>query len=156
MRCWPAGSITYPYKWIMYDNENWAQTPTAEKNDPVTYMQDFTSACHAHGYKSIMAPGYDLFTTAKTKYPLQRSPADGDAVAMVRPGHRRDGRASAATCSCCRRVAARISRVFAELFNATATPRWRRSAPAALVFGEVSSSNATGATAAGPGRVDGH
>lgn len=67
----PKGSITYGYKWIMYDNEVWANTPTAEQNDPVTYMQDFISACHNNTprYKAIMAPGYGLFSTAQGAWP---------------------------------------------------------------------------------------
>jgi hypothetical protein len=64
-----SGAIKYPYKWVMYDPEDWAQTPVNEQQDPVTYMKQFNQLAHAHGYKVIEAPAMDLCAVSGTKYP---------------------------------------------------------------------------------------
>ena len=64
-----SGAIKYPYKWVMYDPENWASTPAAEAQDPVTYMKQFNQLAHAHGLKVIEAPAMDLCSVSGTKYP---------------------------------------------------------------------------------------
>ncbi len=40
-----SGAITYPYKWVMYDPEDWAQTPVNEQQDPVKYMELTSPNC---------------------------------------------------------------------------------------------------------------
>ena len=64
-----SGAIKYPYKWVMYDPEDWAQTPVAEQQDPVTYMKQFNQLAHAHGLKVIEAPAMDLCSVSGTNYP---------------------------------------------------------------------------------------
>jgi len=54
------GLITFPYRWVMYDPEKWAQTPLSEQQDPTTYMTLFGQLAHAHGLKVIQAPAMDL------------------------------------------------------------------------------------------------
>jgi hypothetical protein len=55
-----SGAIHYPYKWVMYDPENWSATPVNEQQDPVKYMTLFGQLAHAHGLKVIQAPALDL------------------------------------------------------------------------------------------------
>jgi hypothetical protein len=46
--------------WIMYDNENWPQTPRNEQQQPLLYEQKFADLAHAHGYKVMLAPAQNL------------------------------------------------------------------------------------------------
>jgi hypothetical protein len=64
-----GGAITYPYKWVMYDPENWSQTPVGEQQNPVKYMKLFGQLAHAHGLKVIEAPAMDLCSVSGTNYP---------------------------------------------------------------------------------------
>jgi hypothetical protein len=64
-----SGAITYPYKWVMYDPEDWAQTPVSEQQDPVKYMKLFGQLAHAHSLKVIEAPAMDLCSVSGTNYP---------------------------------------------------------------------------------------
>jgi hypothetical protein len=59
-----SGAITYPYKWVMYDPEGWANTPSAEQKDPVKYLGLFASLAHSKGYKVIETPARDLGNVA--------------------------------------------------------------------------------------------
>ncbi len=52
--------ISFPYQWVMYDPEKWAQTPLNEQQNPAKYMTLFGRLAHAHGLKVIMAPALDL------------------------------------------------------------------------------------------------
>jgi hypothetical protein len=61
--------ITYPYKWVMYDPENWAQTPLNEQQDPIKYMQLFGQLAHAHGLKVTDVPARDLSSASGSLYP---------------------------------------------------------------------------------------
>jgi hypothetical protein len=61
-----SGAITYPYKWVMYDPEGWANTPLAEQQNPVKYLGLFASLAHQHGYKVIETPARDLGNVATT------------------------------------------------------------------------------------------
>lgn len=135
--------IQYAYEWIAYDNEQQASTPVVEQDDPVTYMQDFISACHNNNpsYKVICAPGYDLFTPAKTKYPL--NPGELQWQWFVRVIVAMGG----AGCDLflLQNESQQNTSIYAELFNATAATLATIS-PATIVFGEVSSSNASGTT----------
>jgi len=64
-----SGAITYPYKWVMYDPEDWSQTPVGEQQDPVKYMELFGQLAHAHGLKVVEAPAMDLCSVSGTAYP---------------------------------------------------------------------------------------
>ncbi len=64
-----SGAIKYPYKWVMYDPEDWAQTPVNEQQDPITYMKLFGQLAHAHGLKVAEAPAMDLCSVSGTAYP---------------------------------------------------------------------------------------
>jgi hypothetical protein len=66
-----SGAIKYPYKWVMYDPENWASTPAAEAQDPVKYLKLFGQLAHAHGLKVAEAPSLDLCSVTGTVYPRQ-------------------------------------------------------------------------------------
>jgi hypothetical protein len=65
------GAIKYPYKWVMYDPEDWAATPVGEQQDPVKYMKLFGQLAHAHGLKVVEAPAMDLCSVSGTAYPRQ-------------------------------------------------------------------------------------
>ena len=64
-----SGSISYPYKWVMYDLEQWSQTPLSEQQDPVRSMTLFGQLAHAHGLKVIQAPALDLGTVPGSVLP---------------------------------------------------------------------------------------
>jgi hypothetical protein len=64
-----SGAIKYPYKWVMYDPEDWAQTPVGEQQDPVKYMKLFGQLAHANGLKVIEAPAMDVCSVTGTNYP---------------------------------------------------------------------------------------
>ena len=64
-----SGAIKYPYKWVMYDPEDWSQTPVGEQQNPVKYMKLFGQLAHAHGLKAIEAPAMDLCAVSGTAYP---------------------------------------------------------------------------------------
>ncbi len=66
-----SGAITYPYKWVMYDPEDWSQTPVGEQQNPVKYMKLFGQLAHAHGLKVVEAPAMDLCSVSGTAYPRQ-------------------------------------------------------------------------------------
>jgi hypothetical protein len=66
-----SGAIHYPYKWVLYDPENWAATPVSERRNPVKYMTLFGQLAHANGLKVIQAPGLDLATVTGSVLPRQ-------------------------------------------------------------------------------------
>src|SRR6202020_394669 len=66
-----SGAITYPYKWVMYDPENWTATPVNEQQDPVKYMTLFGQLAHANGLKVIQAPALDLGSVTGSLLPRQ-------------------------------------------------------------------------------------
>jgi hypothetical protein len=66
-----SGAIKYPYKWVMYDPEDWPQTPVDEQDNPVKFMELFGKLAHAHGLKVVEAPAMDLCSVAGTAYPRQ-------------------------------------------------------------------------------------
>jgi hypothetical protein len=67
-----SSAIRYPYRWVMYDPENWSQTPVGERQNPVKYMTLFGQLAHANGLKVIQAPGLDLGTVAGSVLPRRR------------------------------------------------------------------------------------
>jgi hypothetical protein len=64
-----SGAIRYPYKWVMYDPEDWTATPVGEQQDPVKYMTLFGQLAHANGLKVIQAPALDLGSVTGTVLP---------------------------------------------------------------------------------------
>ena len=138
----------------MYDNENWAQTPTAEKQDPVTYMQDFIAKCHLYPrYNAIMAPGYGLFSvvTVIPADPRHESQEDWFVRVIVGMG--------ATGCDMFVLQNESLQRTstgaYASLFNNTAD-KMATVSPGKPVFAEVASDFATGADRAGPRGGHGH
>ena len=83
-----SGAITYPYKWVMYDPEDWASTPVNEQQDPVKYMTSFGRLAHANGLKVIQAPALDLAWVNGTVLP---TPPRRVGRPVVRPGEPRRG-----------------------------------------------------------------
>ena len=67
-----SGAITYPYKWVMYDPEDWSATPVNEQQDPVKYMTLFGQLAHANGLKVIQAPALDLAWVPGSVLPLHQ------------------------------------------------------------------------------------
>ena len=63
------GAIKYSYKWVMYDPEDWSQTPVGEQQNPVKYMELFGQLAHAHGLKVVEAPAMDLCSVSGTLLP---------------------------------------------------------------------------------------
>jgi hypothetical protein len=61
-----SGAISPAYKWVLYDPEEWSQTPVAEQLGPIKYLTQFGQLAHAHGYKVIEAPGRDLGNVARS------------------------------------------------------------------------------------------
>jgi hypothetical protein len=54
------GAISPAFGWVMYDPEDWANTPVDEQQDPGKYLKLFGQLAHANGYKVIEAPARDL------------------------------------------------------------------------------------------------
>ena len=67
-----SGAITYRYKWVMYDPEEWSATPVSEQQDPVRYMTLFGQLAHANGLKVIQAPALDLAYVTGSVLPRQQ------------------------------------------------------------------------------------
>jgi hypothetical protein len=61
-----SGAISPAYKWVLYDPEEWPQTPVAEQLNPSKYLTQFGQLAHAHGYKVIEAPARDLGNVARS------------------------------------------------------------------------------------------
>lgn len=57
------------FAWVMYDIENWADTPPSEARDPWTAMQGFGQYAHAHGYNVIQTPARDLGSNPNSVHP---------------------------------------------------------------------------------------
>jgi hypothetical protein len=54
------GAISGDVHIVVYDNEAWSQTPSAEQADPITYAQRFAELAHQHGYAFMNTPAEDL------------------------------------------------------------------------------------------------
>lgn len=54
------GAISPGYKWVMYDPEEWSQTPLNEQQNPALYLKLFGQLAHANGYSVIETPARDL------------------------------------------------------------------------------------------------
>jgi hypothetical protein len=57
------------YEWVLYDPENWADTPVEEQQDPWAWLPRFGQYAHARGYRVITAPARDLGNVADTMQP---------------------------------------------------------------------------------------
>jgi hypothetical protein len=44
-----SGAISNDYRWVLYDPEEWPQTPAADQLNPFKYMTRFGRLAHAHG-----------------------------------------------------------------------------------------------------------
>jgi hypothetical protein len=71
-----SGAINAHYKWVLYDPEEWPQTPLAEQANPVKYLRQFGQLAHAHGYQVIEAPGRDLGNVAGPGSPCPKQPSE--------------------------------------------------------------------------------
>jgi hypothetical protein len=72
----PRGAISHAYKWVLYDPEEWSQTPTAEQLNPGRYLAQFGQLAHAHGYKVIEAPARDLGNVARSGSACPEQPGE--------------------------------------------------------------------------------
>ena len=138
-----SGAITFPYKWVMYDPENWAATPVNEQQDPVKYMTLFGQLAHANGLKVIQGPALDLATVTGPVLPRETGEsADQWFVRVNIAWARLPPRVTSSS--------SRTSRTpppAAILGTRTTPPRARRRprTPALKVFSEVSTVNGTAA-----------
>ena len=55
-----AGKVAASVRAILYDDEAWQFTPSAEQRDPAQYLRLAAEACHRHGLTFIAAPAVDL------------------------------------------------------------------------------------------------
>jgi hypothetical protein len=62
-------TISPSYKWVLYDPENWDDTPVEEQQDPWTWLPRFGQYAHARGYRVIAAPARDLGNVADSAMP---------------------------------------------------------------------------------------
>ena len=68
-----AATLDPRYHWVLYDPEadtpQFTGTPTAEQQDPWTWLPRFGQYAHAHGYRVIAAPARDLGNVDGSRYP---------------------------------------------------------------------------------------
>lgn len=57
-----SGAILQSVRAIIYDNENWTQTPVNERQNPALYYQKAAALVHARELKLIATPAVDLVT----------------------------------------------------------------------------------------------
>ena len=150
-----SGAIRYPYKWVMYDPENWSATPVGERQAPVKYMALFGQLAHAHGLKVIQAPALDLGTVPGSVLPRHR----GESVNQwyVRVNIAGAAAASGDIYLLQDESNTTVKGQYAPLFNTTENQA-RAANSKVLVFSEVSTVNGTAAqmaTAAKSIRPDG-
>jgi hypothetical protein len=67
---------------VIYDPENWGDTPAAEKEDPSRYLRLFASLARRLGYYAITSPGRDLVTAPGAA--CRRRPREGTGAAFLR------------------------------------------------------------------------
>jgi hypothetical protein len=63
------GALDNTYEWVLYDPENWDDTPLEEQQDPWTWLPRFGQYAHARGYRVIAAPARDLGNVANSAAP---------------------------------------------------------------------------------------
>ena len=137
-----SGSITFPYKWGMYDPENWTATPVNEQQDPVKYMTLFGQLAHANGLKVIQAPALDLATVTGSVLPRQTGESADQWFVRVNIA----GKAAAAgdIFQLQDESNTTVKGQYAPLFNTTENQA-RAANSRVLVFSEVSTVNGTAA-----------
>ena len=136
------GAISYPYKWVMYDPEDWSATPVSEQQNPVKYMTLFGQLAHAHGLKVIQAPALDLGSVAGSVIP--RKP--GQTINQWFLGANLAGAAAAAGDIFQLQDESNTTSggEYAYMFN-TAEGQAQAANPNVKVFSEVSTANGTAA-----------
>ena len=150
-----SGTIHYPYKWVMYDPENWPATPAGERRNPVRYMTLFGQLAHAHGLKVIQAPALDLATVAGSVRP--RRPGESADQWFVRADLAGAAAAAGDIFQLQDESNTTAGGQYAWMFNTTESQA-RAANASVLVFSEVSTVNGTAAqmaTAAQSIRPDG-
>jgi hypothetical protein len=132
--------ISFPYRWVMYDPEEWAQTPLNEQQDPDRYMTLFGQLAHAHGLKVIMAPAMDLGYVPGSVNP--RLPGEAITTWYLRANI--GGAAAAAGDIVNVQTESQTTNLpaYDALFNGVAAQA-RAANPAVQVFAEVSTVNGT-------------
>jgi hypothetical protein len=151
-----SGAIRYPYKWVMYDPENWSATPVSERQAPVKYMTLFGQLAHAHGLRVIQAPALDLATVPGSVLPRR----SGESVNQWNVRVNIAGVAAAAGDIYLLQDESNTTvagGVYASMFN-SAKSQARAANASVRVFSEVSTVNGTAAqmaTAAKSIRPDG-
>jgi hypothetical protein len=135
-------AITYPYKWVMYDPENWTATPVNERQDPVKYMTLFGQLAHANGLKVVLAPSLDLGAVTGSVLPRQT----GESVNAWYLRVNIAGKAAAASDIYVLQNESNttLGGQYAYMFN-TAQTQAQTANASAKVFSEVSTMNGTAA-----------
>jgi hypothetical protein len=137
-----SGAIRYPYKWVMYDPENWSATPVGERQAPVKYMSLFGQLAHAHGLKVIQAPALDL--AAVTGSVLPRRPGESADQWFVRADIAGKAAAAGDIFQLQDESNIPLGGQYAWMFNTTESQA-RAANSNVLVFSEVSTVNGTAA-----------
>lgn len=55
-----SGKMPSWTKAVLYDPEDWSQTPKNEQTNPTSYMEQFGQLGHKHGWIVVITPGTDL------------------------------------------------------------------------------------------------
>jgi hypothetical protein len=132
--------ISFPYKWVMYDPEEWAQTPLNEQQNPARYMTLFGQLAHAHGLKVIMAPAMDLGYVPGAVTP--RLPGEAITTWYLRANIAGAAAAAGDIVNVQTESQTTSLPAFDSLFNGAATQA-RAANSAVQVFAEVSTVNGT-------------
>ena len=78
------GRIAESIKVVIYDPENWSETPVREKRDPKRYLERFARLARAHGYYAITSPARDLVSFPGAPCRTQSGESLGDAFLRCR------------------------------------------------------------------------
>ena len=135
-------AITYPYKWVMYDPEDWTATPASEQQDPVRYMTLFGQLAHANGLKVIQAPALDLAYVPGSALP--RQPGETADQWFLRVGIAGKAAATADIFQLQDESNTTSGGQYSYMFN-TAAAQAQRANASIRVFSEVSTVNGTAA-----------
>lgn len=71
-------------KAVIYDPENWSDTPYPEKRDPKTYLRRFSQLARRHGYYVITTPARDLVTVPQAS--CRKRGGESMGAAFIRCG----------------------------------------------------------------------
>ena len=137
-----ARAITYPYKWVMYDPEDWTATPVSEQQNPVKYITLFGQLAHANGLKVIQAPALDLAYVTGSLLP--RQPGESANHWFVRVNLAGKAAAAGDIFQLQNESNTTAGGQYAYLFNATEAQAQAANA-SVKVFSEVSTVNGTAA-----------